>query len=386
MAGADGGVEETRMEAFVLSEIEAVEHVVVSGVGRQYLACLLTLHTVRGTTTLSEPALRFVRAAGSNATTVDEARKCTFFKNALLKGFAGCNKMVYESCKRAGLQEKPAQLRRYTILSDQWSVEDGTLLVDGKINRREILSRYAQVVESMYGAVMTNTVEAARVSNTHSSIVASAISDLGGSLSQPPTLTDPLAAASMIPTLPGPPHGVPPPPDNTLAPAPSLEVSPQSVESNGVGGAVLEPPSGQDLFPTFPDGISIPSGSSAIVKDRAPPPSAMSKCWSSLRALCPCAGPHSQVLDDDILNPGHTVAKRRPAPGTMKPKPAANKPAAPPTQPTVTPSSQDYPHTPGGLYMSQGVVPMAPASLYQTQDSSPFVNTPPQPPPQGVFV
>jgi len=27
-------------------------------------------------------------------------------------------------------------------------------------------------------------------------------------------------------------------------------------------------------------------------------------------AILPCFGMHSQVLDDDILNPGHTVAKR----------------------------------------------------------------------------
>ena len=27
-------------------------------------------------------------------------------------------------------------------------------------------------------------------------------------------------------------------------------------------------------------------------------------------AMMPCFGMHSQVLDDDILNPGHTIAKR----------------------------------------------------------------------------
>ncbi len=34
--------------------------------------------------------------------------------------------------------------------------------------------------------------------------------------------------------------------------------------------------------------------------------------------------PHSQELDDDILNPGHTVVKRKP-PGTRKPKKAPAK-------------------------------------------------------------
>ena len=52
------------MEAFVLSEIEAIQHVVVAGVGRQYLACLLTLKTVPGTHDLSDSALAFVAAAG----------------------------------------------------------------------------------------------------------------------------------------------------------------------------------------------------------------------------------------------------------------------------------------------------------------------------------
>ncbi|KAJ1495413.1 hypothetical protein T484DRAFT_3551522 [Baffinella frigidus] len=158
MASADvGTVDETRMEVLVVSEIEAVQEVVVCGGGRQYLACLLTLKCVPGDAgALAEPALRFARASGSQATTVEEARRCQFFRSALLKGFANCNKLVYESSKRTGLEEKPSQLRRYAILSEQFSVEGGTLHPDGRVNRPRILDQFTTVVESMYGAVATN--------------------------------------------------------------------------------------------------------------------------------------------------------------------------------------------------------------------------------------
>lgn len=160
------------------TQIEAVQEVVVCGGGRQYLACLLTLKCVPGSPgTLAEPALRFARSGGSAASTVEEARRCPQFRAALLKGFANCNKLVYESSKRTGLQEKPSQLRRYAVLSEQFSMADGTLHPDGRVNRALVLRQFVtvcprrprrlwcgaaeaaaagQVVESMYGAVAQN--------------------------------------------------------------------------------------------------------------------------------------------------------------------------------------------------------------------------------------
>uniref|UniRef100_A0A7S4H8T4 Uncharacterized protein n=2 Tax=Guillardia theta TaxID=55529 RepID=A0A7S4H8T4_GUITH len=52
-----------------------------------------------------------------------------------------------------------------------------------------------------------------------------------------------------------------------------------------------------------------------LVRSREPAPALHKRMISSFKACFPCFGPHSQMLDDDILNPGHTVAKMRKQPG-----------------------------------------------------------------------
>jgi hypothetical protein len=147
---------QVRMEALVQTEISAVKHVVVSGGGKEYLACLLTLVCEDNGTSLAGPALSFAQSCGSPATTVDQARRCDAFRDALLKGFANCNKLVCESSKRAGIKGRPAQLRRFTILSQQFSKGDGTLKPTGVVDRKVIIARLGHVIESMYGAVKAN--------------------------------------------------------------------------------------------------------------------------------------------------------------------------------------------------------------------------------------
>ncbi len=141
------------MEALVQTEISAVKHVVVSGGGKEYLACLLTLVCEDNSNNLAGPALSFAHACGSPARTVDQARRCDAFRDGLLRGFANCNKLVCESSKRAGIKGRPAQLRRFTILSQHFTPDDGTLKASGAVDRKLVISRLGHVIESMYGAV-----------------------------------------------------------------------------------------------------------------------------------------------------------------------------------------------------------------------------------------
>jgi hypothetical protein len=58
----------------------------------------------------------------------------------------------------------------------------------------------------------------------------------------------------------------------------------------------------------------IESGSAPFVLAQEPKPNFVVRLCSYLKTYVPCLGPHSQALDDDILNPGHTIVKR-PEPG-----------------------------------------------------------------------
>ncbi|MGB1601297.1 MAG: hypothetical protein ACPIOQ_51655, partial [Promethearchaeia archaeon] len=52
------------------------------------------------------------------------------------------------------------------------------------------------------------------------------------------------------------------------------------------------------------------TSSGSYVLAQEPKPSAVARVCSYMKTFLPCLGPHSQVLDDDILNPQHTVVKR----------------------------------------------------------------------------
>lgn len=70
--------------------------------------------------------------------------------------------------------------------------------------------------------------------------------------------------------------------------------------------------------------------SAPVVLAHEPTPNFAARMCSYLKTFVPCLGPHSQALDDDILNPGHTIVKR-PEPGRRSnpSKKLANKIATP---------------------------------------------------------
>ena len=165
-------IDEVTMETLIIAENQAVQHVVVAGCGRKYLACIVTLKVERDSR-LAPESLEFAAASGSDAVTVHDAKTCSAFHMAMLKGFAACNKKIWEASRRSAISHvnrKPAQLRRYTILPDQFSPIDETLRPDGTVDRSRVLDIYAEVIESMYGAANTGTEDAVCVTPMHPSI------------------------------------------------------------------------------------------------------------------------------------------------------------------------------------------------------------------------
>ena len=165
-------IDELTMETLVLAENQAVQHVVVAGCGRQYMACLVTLRVEHGDR-LAPAAREFAAMNGSNALTVEDAKTCSAFHTAMLKGFAACNKKVWEASRRTSFSNvncKPAQLRRYTILPELFTPIDETLRTDGTVDRTRVLDLYAEVIESMYGAATTGTEDSVCVTPMHPSV------------------------------------------------------------------------------------------------------------------------------------------------------------------------------------------------------------------------
>lgn len=165
-------IDEVTMETLILAENQAVQHVVVAGCGRKYLACIVTLKVERDSR-LAPESLEFAAASGSDAVTVHDAKTCSAFHTAMLKGFAACNKKIWEASRRSAfshVNRKPAQLRRYTILPELFSPIDQTLRPDGTVDRSRVLDIYAEVIESMYGAANTGTEDAVCVTPMHPSI------------------------------------------------------------------------------------------------------------------------------------------------------------------------------------------------------------------------
>ena len=146
-ADADG--DELLAEELIAAEIEAVQHVLVAGSGRAYLACVLSLRTqsCSAEEELDRPALQFADMYGSAARTVDEARQCARFRAGLLQRFSACNKLVCQRTRAHGLRGKPKQLRRFMIVS-----QSAFRQVSGG-DRAQILDAFGELIASMYEVV-----------------------------------------------------------------------------------------------------------------------------------------------------------------------------------------------------------------------------------------
>ncbi len=133
------------VEVILKNKLKAVKDVILVGEGREYLACLLTLKTLpRGPNMTSEPldpeALSAGAQYGSPATTAKEAKDCSRFRQYLIDGIMKANK------------ECTAQshyVRKFVIIPTDLSVIPD-FLVNGKLSRKLVSAKYADVIEGMY--------------------------------------------------------------------------------------------------------------------------------------------------------------------------------------------------------------------------------------------
>jgi long-subunit acyl-CoA synthetase (AMP-forming) len=117
-----------------LRQIPAISQAAVIGDRRAYLVALLTLDPTR----LAAEAA----AAGSPAKTAQEAAACGFFR-------AHIDKQV-EQANRAFARYE--QVRRFTLLPAEFSIEGGELTPTMKLKRRVVHEKYKDAIEALYAA------------------------------------------------------------------------------------------------------------------------------------------------------------------------------------------------------------------------------------------
>jgi long-subunit acyl-CoA synthetase (AMP-forming) len=115
-----------------LNGIPGVAQGVVVGERRNYLSALLCLDP--------EQLAEVAEQIGSSARDIAAAASCDTFRNYLEEQVAGVNESLarYETIKR------------FVVIPDQLSVENGTLTPTLKIKRRGISDRYGSLIEGLY--------------------------------------------------------------------------------------------------------------------------------------------------------------------------------------------------------------------------------------------
>ena len=107
------------------------------------IACLITLKSAPGTPglALEDAGLEMAARSGSEAVTVMSARSCGMFRRGLALALEKCN------LKLAGVG---VQIRRFQVLREDFSLQNGLLDKSGSLNRPAILARYRHLVDDMF--------------------------------------------------------------------------------------------------------------------------------------------------------------------------------------------------------------------------------------------
>ncbi|MDO9167238.1 MAG: AMP-binding protein, partial [Rhodoferax sp.] len=115
-----------------LMDLPLVEHGVVCGDGRHFLAALLTLKP--------DVLKTFLDAAGISGVGDADACQHPLVLAELQKGIDAINQN----------QARVAWIRKFTVLAEPLSIDTGALTATMKIKRKVVIDRYRQVVEKMY--------------------------------------------------------------------------------------------------------------------------------------------------------------------------------------------------------------------------------------------
>ena len=115
-----------------LKQLPGVAQAVVVGDGRNYLAALLTLDPLRVAAAAAE--------AGSTAIDVGSAAACPVFRSHLERALEGANAHF----------ARFEAIKRFSVLSSEFSVDGGELTPTLKLKRRVIYKKYQAEIERLY--------------------------------------------------------------------------------------------------------------------------------------------------------------------------------------------------------------------------------------------
>ena len=115
-----------------LKQLPGVAQAVVVGDGRNYLAALLTLDPLRVAAVAAD--------AGSPAQDVRSAAVCPLFRGHLERALEGANAHF----------ARFETIKRFSVLSSEWSVDGGELTPTLKLKRRVIYKKYEAEIERLY--------------------------------------------------------------------------------------------------------------------------------------------------------------------------------------------------------------------------------------------
>jgi long-chain-fatty-acid--CoA ligase ACSBG len=135
-----------RIEGQIKAQLPIVSHAVVLGNNRNFLTCLATLKTELDeqgvpTNRLAPDVISALRTIGSGATTLHEAAADSRVREFLLQGIQRTNQLA----------DSHAQfVQKITLLSEEFSIANGTLTPTLKLRRGVIEKKYQQRIAAMY--------------------------------------------------------------------------------------------------------------------------------------------------------------------------------------------------------------------------------------------
>jgi long-subunit acyl-CoA synthetase (AMP-forming) len=115
-----------------LKTIPIVSQAIVVGDRRKFLSCLLTLDP--------EKIGANAKAAGSNASSLEEAIACDAFNNHIQSQIEAVNKNL----------ARVQTIKKFKIVPQEFSVETGELTPTMKVKRKVVREKYADIIEGFY--------------------------------------------------------------------------------------------------------------------------------------------------------------------------------------------------------------------------------------------
>ncbi|KRX10345.1 hypothetical protein PPERSA_03652 [Pseudocohnilembus persalinus] len=135
------------IEDEIKDQLKFISNVMVVGDQKKYLACLLTFkHELSPEGQLIPnkilpEALNHIKALGSSASTIDQAKQCPIIRKAIEEGIAKANERAISKAQR---------VQKWVLIDGDFTVDGGHLTPTMKLKRKVVTQMYTPQIESMY--------------------------------------------------------------------------------------------------------------------------------------------------------------------------------------------------------------------------------------------